>query len=130
MNNKQFEQWLETHFPGRKYTQEKLAAFLSIYDQLAKELNLAPVKLYTPMKTAFSWLHTGRKVPKHILAILPQIEARAALPVNLHHFSVPIALNDAELAALQSTAARACSTPADFLRQCLQIGFEDQCGIE
>jgi hypothetical protein len=120
MNKQQFLQWLETHFPAHKFTSPRLMAFLEIYGQLAKPLSI---------KAAQAWL-SRNKIPEKVVLLLPKIAERVAQPVTLHHFSVSIALNDEELAALQSTAAKACSTPAQFLPICLRIGFESECGIE
>ncbi len=120
MNRQQFETWLETHFPAYKYTSPRLMAFLEIYGQLAKPLSI---------KAAQAWLSRD-KIPEKVVLLLPQIAERAAQPVTLHQFSVSIALNDEELTALKSTAAKAESTPAQFLALCLRIGFADQCGIE
>lgn len=120
MNRKEFEKWLETHFPGHKHMSPRLMAFLEIYGHVAK-----PIKI----KAAQAWLDRDR-IPEKAVLLLPKIAERVAQPVTLHHFSVSIALNDEELAALQSTAAKACSTPAQFLPICLRIGFESECGIE
>ncbi len=88
-------------------------AFLEIYGQLAKPLSI---------KAAQAWL-SRNKIPEKVVLLLPKIEERAAQPITLHQFSVPIALNDEELAALERTAAKAESTPAQFLALCLRIGF-------
>ncbi len=120
MNRKEFEEWLETHFPGYRFMSPRLMAFLDIYGQVADPISI---------KAAQAWLDRD-KIPEKAKLLLPEIARRAAQPVTLHQFSVSIALNDEELAALESTAAKAESTPAQFLPICLRIGFESECGIE
>lgn len=131
MTQSEFKSWLAAHYK-RGQEQYNRQLFLAHFGEVARACDATPIS----EATLNNWLGKGRNPPDYyggiafeqFLGLVLDRKNNPAPPAAI--YTVQIALSEAENQALIETAQQAESTPADFLRLCLRLGFEDECGIE
>lgn len=131
MTQFEFKLWLATHYKRGQKQFDRLL-FLAHFGEVAESCGATPIN----DSTLNNWLTEGRNPPDYygglpfeqFLELVLERKNNPTPPAAI--YTVQIALSEAENQALIETAQQAESTPEDFLRLCLRIGFEDECGIE
>lgn len=120
MTQSELRTWIETHIgPG------KWLVFLALLNEIRQQKTQKPLSAGAVGK----WLHdTDRNPPAWVESYLPLIKARHEAPEATRVYTVSIALDRQEDAALRKVAKRAGVTPEQFLAVCLRVGLDEEIG--